>query len=346
MEETESKFHKESDEFNESLSTPTISSDYNPTLIIQEHSPEPELPFIRGWLQKRSTHLIKRWQNRYFVLRNKILSYYGTESDENPRTTIDFDQVSVSLEFIKNKNPQEMTLSIVGCKRAFKLRAMNGENLEEWVENLYLHINSSRGSKSDLYLISSKEEFWRYARISNEKFSQEADIGDVLLFKSKNLSAKLQRGVTLSKYDHVAMLLRWKDGVVGMLEATGQTGVQILLWSDFIRFNWHLLYTRLVYRKLEIKRTDEMLEKLEKFLENVEGKRYSLNPTKIFKKRSPGEEENFFCSELVASAYKAIGVLSEDEKSSSYLPLHFSSKKQIPLIDSNLSQEYLIDFQL
>ena len=142
------------------------------------------------------------------------------------------------------------------------------------------------------------------------------------------------------------MLLRWTDNMVGLLEATSQTGVQLLLWEDFVSFQWHLLYSRLVYRKLEVERTHEMLEKLEKYLESVEGKKYSLNPTKIFKSRNPGEEENFFCSELVASAYKALGLLSNDTKSSGIFPLHFSSKRHLPLIECSLSQEYLIDFQL
>lgn len=305
-----------------------------------------ELPEKKGWLQKRSSHLIKRWQNRYFKLQNKVLMYFYHENDPNPATTINFDQVSISIEFIEHNHKQEMILTILGCKRVFKLRPIGEENLSEWVNSLYLHINASLGSKTNLVSISQKQEFWKYSRISNSHFIQEANIGDVLLFRSKNLSAKLQRGVTRSKYDHVAMILRWQEGVVGLLETTNKTGVQILLWEDFVSYRWHLLYSRLVFRKLETERTNEMMEKLEKFLEISQGKKYSLSPTKIFKNRAVGEEENFFCSELVASAYKALGVLSADTNSSTYLPGDFSSKKNLKLVNSSLSQEYLIDFQL
>ena len=119
-----------------------------------------------------------------------------------------------------------------------------------------------------------------------------------------------------------------------------------MLWNDFLSYQWHLLYSRLVFRKLDVERTDEMLQKLESFLENVKGKKYSLSPTKIFKNRAAGEEDDFFCSELVASAYKALGVLSHDQSSSKYLPKDFSSSKNIKLVKASLSQEYLIDFQL
>ena len=85
----------------------------------------------QGWLQKRSTHLIKRWQNRYFTLSNKILMYFYEENDENPATPIDFDQVSISLEYLSNKSPEEMILSIVGCKRVFKLRPLKNESLSD-----------------------------------------------------------------------------------------------------------------------------------------------------------------------------------------------------------------------
>lgn len=317
------------------------------SIIELPQDPPQELPEKSGWLKKKSTHLIKRWQNRYFVLRNKVLMYYYAESDPNPSTTINFDQVSISLEYFHYKSPKELILNIIGCKRSFRLKSLNNEDtLPSWAEILYLHINSSNGSKQDLKSVSIKPRFWKYARISNQRFISEANIGDILLFRSKALSAKLQRGVTQSKYDHVAMLLKWKDNQIGLLEATGKTGVQLLLWEDFMSYSWHLLYTRLVFRKLEIQRTEEMMEKLESFLAYVEGKKYSLSPTKIFKKRKTGEEENFFCSELIASAYKAIGAFPDDVSSSNFLPVHFSSKKSLPLVNCSLGQEFLIDFEL
>ncbi len=46
--------------------------------------------------------------------------------------------------------------------------------------------------------------------------------------------------------------------------------------------------------------------------------KYRLNPGKIFKKKYEGdsveisEDKSYFCSELVAGAYKALGLLPKD----------------------------------
>lgn len=38
---------------------------------------------------------------------------------------------------------------------------------------------------------------------------KQVDIGDILLFRGKHFGAKLTRGFTQSKFDHVAMLLKF-----------------------------------------------------------------------------------------------------------------------------------------
>jgi len=49
------------------------------------------------------------------------------------------------------------------------------------------------------------------------------------------VAARLQRSLTRSEYDHVAMLLNYGGGVIGLLEATGIEGVSIVLWDEFLR---------------------------------------------------------------------------------------------------------------
>jgi hypothetical protein len=304
------------------------------------------LPEKRGWLQKQSTTLIKRWQDRYFVLKNRILEYYHSETDSSPAMTINFDQVSADLNIINDKEPPLLILMISGCKRSFKLRASDPEVLFSWGEALVYHISDSKGTKMSLISVGSKNVFWKYARISNNDFISQVRSGDILLFKSKAFASKLQRGVTLSSFDHVALLLKFQDNSVGVLESTSQFGVKTVFWSDFIEYNWHLDYKLLVYRKLEYDRPQDFTSKLQEFILKVEGKKYSLNPKKIFKNFTPGNENNFFCSELVASAYKYLGLLPRTIKSSTYLPVHFSSKKELEMTTAKLGQEYVIDFQI
>jgi hypothetical protein len=60
------------------------------------------------------------------------------------------------------------------------------------------------------------------------------------------------------------------------------------------------------------------MQKLEKFIRTVIGMKYQLNASKILRKKCENDAENiredksYFCSELVASAYKALGLLPKD----------------------------------
>lgn len=47
--------------------------------------------------------------------------------------------------------------------------------------------------------------------LTEEEFVESAETGDILLFKTDNLAAKLQRGISGSDYDHVGMVVRF-DG--------------------------------------------------------------------------------------------------------------------------------------
>jgi len=311
-------------------------------------STEEELMVKAGWLRKKSTHIIKRWQWRYFVLKDHVLFYYNTDSDQQPRATINFNQITVDINVINPENPEELNIKPLGSKRVFRLKGNTAGEIKEWVEALKKHIKTSEGFKEQKYMVTIKKEFWRYPRISNDRFEEIVQTGDILLFRSKAIPAKMQRAITGSKYDHVALLLKLQDEQVALLESTSQTGVQVLLWEDFMRYQWHLLYTRLVYRKLNIERTDQFLEKTAEFIQEVSGKKYRLAKA-IFKKSKgldPGSEEGYFCSELVAAAYKKLKLIEEKVHPSRVWPGNFSTEKPVELIGCSLGPEVLIDFEL
>jgi uncharacterized protein YycO len=60
---------------------------------------------------------------------------------------------------------------------------------------------------------------------------------------------------------------------------------------------------------------------MEKFLENSVGKKYEVNLSKFMKNKSTfngiAEDRTFFCSELVAKAFKLLGILEDDGSSCS-----------------------------
>lgn len=90
----------------------------------------------------------------------------------------------------------------------------------------------------------------------------------------------MQRVFTIGEYDHVALLFKFGEKIV-LFESTGQTGVDLLDWNQFINNKWHTLYSKLVYRKLHYHLNEDEIEQLEDFAQKCKGKKYKVNPVKI-----------------------------------------------------------------
>lgn len=115
-----------------------------------------------------------------------------------------------------------------------------------------------------------------------------------------------------------------------------------------MRMDWRSIYSKIVFKHLYINRSTPIISKLEDFIGEVRGKRYRITPAKLFSSRAgrAGSEESFFCSELVASAYKAMGILPEDAVTSKFWPGDFADDKRLELRTGELSEEILIDFDM
>jgi len=256
---------------------------------------------------------------------------------------------------IEEPSDREFKISPYGSKKVFLFKTKDKNEQKKWVSILKQHVQVSEGALRFITTNSSIPRFWKNDRISETQFLQMADSGDILLFRAKNVGAKLQRSFTGSIYDHVAILLRYNDGEIVLLEATGKDGVGLCRWKTFMRNDWHLLYSKLVYRHLEVERTEEFISEVEKFVKNVVGKKYKISASKLFKKKSAlvdaaseaDQLNTFFCSELVAACYKKLRLLPQELSCATYWPGNFSCEKKLPLLkDTKLSQEQLIDFRL
>ena len=303
----------------------------------------------KGWLHKKSTNkVVKKWLQRYFTLENCMLIYFQHEEDTRQSGVFDFNQLSVNtIDCTQQKF--EIRISFIGSTYLLRLRARSTEDLSEWILALNLNVGCSLGMRKELTSVVQKKKFWRYQRISDYYLRRHANTGDVLLFRSKGVLAKMQRGITRGVFDHIAMIMCFASGKVILLEATEKDGVACLEWDYFIKMNWHLMYSQLVYRSLETMRSEAMIRNLEKFVKKVDGKKFGINPKKLIGKNSdiePGTENTFFCSELVASAYKAMGLFPNSLKSSSIWPADFINEKKLPLVDARFGQEMLLDFDL
>ena len=183
--------------------------------------------------------------------------------------------------------------------------------------------------------------------MSEKQFLEIADTGDILLFQTGTKTGTFIRKITGGSFDHVAMILRFEseENEVFFVEASGNYGVALNKWSSVRKHvGKNKFYERLVYRRVNFERDDELVDCLEVFLKEAVGRAYGLNIKKLLKRKTVGfnpmevgedgkvreminENRTFFCSELVAKAFKVFGVLQNDQtSSSSFLPKHFSSK--------------------
>ncbi|OMJ90100.1 hypothetical protein SteCoe_7587 [Stentor coeruleus] len=322
----------------------SIFSDIFTPIDAFEETPQ-ELPSIQGWLEKKTTGLIHRWVRRYFSLKNHELKYFYNDQLDKLGGVINFDIITIDVQISKKK----FKLIILGGKRSFQLRASSKKEALDWVYAISLHINNSCGRKK-VTAIALKKRFWKFSRISQDDFQTMACTGDLLLFQGKDTVSKMQRLVTNSKYDHVAIILKYSSGRVALFEATGENGVSIVFWDDFTLNQWEKLYSKLVYRRLDFDRSERALKGLEEFIYSVEGKKYKITARTLMSSRKdedPKKKKGFFCSELVAMAYKMMYILPDNPPASKYWPGDFADSKNLKLINGACLQPgMLIDFDI
>ena len=312
--------------------------------FISDLNTSPELPLKSGWVRKRSSTKIRFWSKRFLDLSMCKLKYYHKENDKIPAGILDFNILTISPILQGN----EFTLDIKNSSRNFKFRCKTEQESRNWVYSISQHIQNSFGSKIVLP-ISTKKKFWRFDRISPFQFEEEVETGDLLLFRGKSVLSKMQRAVTRGHYDHVALLIKYPSKKIGLFEVTGVDGVAVLLWDDFIFYQWQNLYSRLTYKKLVWDRPDEALLKLLEFVNTVKGMDYRLSASKLMSKKhdkDPRQKKGFFCSELIATAYKIAGLIPDDKPSSKYWPGDFEDGKLEMIPPAYLECGTVIDFDL
>jgi len=201
------------------------------------------------------------------------------------------------------------------------------------------------------HLMTSQYKFWLFNNITEEQFLKHVDTGDILLFRCESprqaiLGAWVTRALTNSHYDHVAIILRFGDQVrdLYILEAVGDRGVRITSWIN-LRSELYVngFFEKIATRKLMYEMTTQKLTDLDLFRRNCVGHRYGLSARKILfnqasetdlhqkgKHAEISEDRQFFCSELVAKAFKVLNVLKNPEKgSNNYYPSSFDIGESI-----------------
>lgn len=126
---------------------------------------------------------------------------------------------------------------------------------------------------------------------------------------------------------------------VYFVEATGNRGVSFNKWENIRE---HIgpdqFYAKLSWRQCRTEK--DLTTKLAKFLGKTQGRKYGIGADKLVQqktlrldKQDDEDEMNieegrtFFCSELVAKAYKVLGIIEDDDTScTQFYPVHFSQE--------------------
>ncbi|EGR34155.1 PH domain protein, partial [Ichthyophthirius multifiliis] len=200
-------------------------------------------------------------------------------------------------------------------KKKYLLKSLESstQSIIIWNKNIQKVINEYFNQQK--VFISQKcltNYFLENDMLTEEEFVKNSTTGDLLLFQTNNFNAHIQRAVTRSKYDHIAMAVKLKDGILRIFDTQGDEGVQLTEWDTY----------------------------------SVLGEKYGLNIIKLGRQYSQvlshDKSNGFFCSELMAKAYKIIGLLDQEKSACQYWPKTFSDKysNELKMLDgSKLGKE-------
>jgi len=205
-----------------------------------------------------------------------------------------------------------------------RISAMQGSNLRSSIR-----LGQAQKSNSD-------GRWWMVKSISPAKFAEIARTGDLLLFRSPGTVPGLIRTCSGGHFDHVALLLRLEGGRIGLLEATGNQGVALCGWDEFVSHEWHTIYHEIAMRRVAFDRSEDRVTALQDWAGSVLGKPYSLTFGKLLQRKSISEggaqnDDAYFCSQLVAEALKVLQVLPRGKSSTQYWPSSFEAATKPPL---------------
>ncbi|KAE9045859.1 hypothetical protein PR002_g1988 [Phytophthora rubi] len=180
--------------------------------------------------------------------------------------------------------------------------------------------------------------------------------GDLILFNGRAKVSALQRSLTRAEWDHVAIVVPSRDGGhLQLLEVTGDGVTLSPLTSRLLAYStFHVRYFALRKLRTPLLSRAVVNDLLERFTAEVEGLSYGLSLRRLLHARQTepalSRDSTFFCSELVAHAYKALGLISSSSEANDFWPGSFSPgdfvDAELGRHGASLSPEIIIDCKL
>ena len=197
-------------------------------------------------------------------------------------------------------------------------------------------------------------------KMTYEEIRGLLDTGDIVLFSGGGFTSNLIKFGTLSEWSHIGLVLKlpehdlillWESTTLSKTKdiRTGKlhSGVQLVSLRDRIsNYKGDVAIRLLQGANL----SQEALKRLMELRIQLRGKPYEQSKLELFKSAWDGffgrNKENLssvFCSEQVAEAYQALGLVSEDKPSNEYTPSDFSEDNVTELLGGfSLSKEITI----
>jgi len=233
-----------------------------------------------------------------------------------------------------------------------------------WMDAINNNIDLAKDSKQDISNFDDYNNYWNQPKSRNaccngrkvwgvmsgpkqrpfeelqwihwRDYSRSARTGDLLLFNTVGKGPAIIRFGTNSVYDHVGLVVKVKGQDCSVLEALGE-GVGIAKLSDFKHLKWWQQYRCIVIRRLNAGLTPEQVLAFQRFVKSTVGRKYKIwKPSAMYRKKSTMEVDDpgrsFFCSELVACAYKQASLLPRHQASCRYFPGSFAESSGMLLL--------------
>lgn len=151
---------------------------------------------------------------------------------------------------------------------------------------------------------------------------------DLILMDNHTVGGRLISAATVTKWDHVAIVMP-KEGIEGLalMEAT-RDGVSVCPLEDRVKAILDTGATLGVRRLRNFKRTRAIRDTLADFASEHNGKPYEESISTLikskFKSNTEADLSSLFCSELVAAAYQRVLIIQKSHVSSNFSPKDFS----------------------
>lgn len=170
------------------------------------------------------------------------------------------------------------------------------------------------------------------------------EFGDIILISNSEFYTHIAKLGTMSLWDHIAMVVERKHEL-HLFESTPD-GVFTTPLNRRLQF--YLKSSTLGVRRLTLTRTAEMKKALRHFIREVDGRPYKQNWLDLVRawqgSHTSEDLSSIFCSELIAAAFKRMGLFSNEISSNNFLPVDFAlpNNPKVKLLQGKLDKIRMI----